>query len=135
MAVGKLLKLKRETLPRTKVYRTHIITVISRKSGHPLFFSSGLFPLPDSDSDSFPDGYIVLYRTFPTGSDSDSCTDSFPNGYYTHLRDGSPSQGQISVPIYYISIRGSESESKPVEKFCTVQESVSESQVPIRLRQ
>ena len=25
----------------------------------------------DSDSDSFPDGYIVLCRTFSTGSDSD----------------------------------------------------------------
>ena len=28
--------------------------------------------------------------------------DSFPNGYCVHVRDGSPSQGQISVPIPYI---------------------------------
>ena len=52
---------------------------------------------------------------------------SFPNGYCTHFRDGSLSQGQISVPIPYIWIRGSESESEPVEKSCTVQESESES--------
>ena len=31
----------------------------------------GIFPLPDSDSDSKPDGYIVLCITFSTGSDSD----------------------------------------------------------------
>ena len=45
----------------------------------------------DSDSDSFPDGYIVLCRTFSTGSDSDPCTESFLNGYCTHFRDRSPS--------------------------------------------
>ena len=38
-----------------------------------------------------------------------------------HPRDRSPSQ------FYYISIRGSESESKPVEKSCILQESESES--------
>ena len=52
----------------------------------------------------------------------------FPNGYCTHFRDGSLSQGQISIPITYISIRGSESESEPMEKSCIVQESVSESE-------
>ena len=52
----------------------------------------------------------------------------FPNGYYTHFRDGSPFQGQISIPITYILIRGSESESKPIEKSGIVQESVSESE-------
>ena len=31
-------------------------------------------------------------------------------------------------PFYYISIRGSESEPEPVEKFCIVQESVSVSE-------
>ena len=50
----------------------------------------------------------------------------FPNGYCTHFRDGSPSQGQISVPITYISIRGSESKSEQMEKSCIVQESESE---------
>ena len=64
------------------------------------------------------------------------CTDSklnqiqipFPDGYCTHFRDGSLSQGQISVPITYISVRGSVSESKPVEKSCIVQESMSVSE-------
>ena len=72
----------------------------------------------DSDSDSFPNGYIVLCRTFSTGSDLDldPCTESFSNGYCTHFRDRSPSQGQISIPIPNIWIRGSESESEPVEK-------------------
>ena len=36
----------------------------------------------------------------------------FPYGYCTYFRDGYLSQGQISVPITYISIRGSESESE-----------------------
>ena len=82
--------------------------------------SDGLFPPTETDSDwdSFPDGYIVLCRTFSTGldSDSDPCMESFLNGYCTHFWDRSPSQGQISVPIPYIWIRGSESESKPVGK-------------------
>ena len=51
---------------------------------------------------------------------------SFPNGYCTHFKDRSLFQGQISIPITYISIRGSESESEPMEKSCIVQESVSE---------
>ena len=84
--------------------------------------SNGLFPPmdsdSDSDSDSKPDGYIVLCRTFSTGLDLDldPCMESFPNGYCTHFRDGSLSQGQISIPIPYIGIGGSESESEPVEK-------------------
>ena len=85
----------------------------------------GLFPLPESDSDSKPYGYIVLYRSFSTAWTWTRIP--FPNGYCTYFRDGSPSQGQISIPITYISIRRSESESKPVEKFCIVQESLSES--------
>ena len=45
----------------------------------------GLFTLPDLDSDSDldskPDGYIVLYRNIHTGSDPDPdpCTESFPS--------------------------------------------------------
>ena len=83
----------------------------------------GLFPLPDSDSDSDskPYGYIVSLT-------STWIRIPFPNGYCTHFRGGSPSQGQISVPVTYISIRGSESESEPMEKYCIVQESVSESE-------
>ena len=75
--------------------------------------TDGLFPLtePDSDSDSKPYSYIVLCSSFST----------------THFREGSPSQGQISVPITYISIRGSESESEPVEKSYIVEEFESES--------
>ena len=51
-----------------------------------------------------------------------------PNGYCTHVRDRYLSQGQISNPITYILIRGSESESKPKGKSCIIQESVSESE-------
>ena len=58
----------------------------------------------DSDSDSKPYCNIVLCTFFSTGADSDldPCTDSFLNGYFTHFRGGSPSQGQISIPIPYI---------------------------------
>ena len=70
-----------------------------------------------------PSPMVTLYyaELFSTGSDSDSdpYLDGFLNGYCTHFRDGSPSQ------FYYMSTRGSVSESKPVEKFCIVQESVS----------
>ena len=64
---------------------------------------NGLFTLPDPDwdSDSKPDWYFVLCRSFYTGSDldQDPYLDGFPNGYCTQFRDGSPSQGQISTPI------------------------------------
>ena len=43
-------------------------------------------------------------------------------GTNLHPKDRSPSQ------FYYISIRGSECESEPVEKFCIVQESMSVSE-------
>ena len=67
----------------------------------------GLFTLLDSDSDSKPNGYIVLRRSFHIGSDPDPgldpdpdpYSDSFPNGYCTHFRDGCLFQGQISIPI------------------------------------
>ena len=54
----------------------------------------GLFPPTETETDSFPDGYIVLCRTFSTGSDPDTdpCMETFPDGYCTHFRDGSPSQ-------------------------------------------
>ena len=93
-----------------------------------LNMSNGLFTLPDSDSDSKPYGYIVLCRSFHIGSypHLDPCTESFPNCYCTHFRDRYLSWGQISVPIPYISIRGSESGSEPMWNFCIVQESESE---------
>ena len=81
---------------------------------------NGLFTLPDSDSDSDsdskPDGYIVLYRNIYIGSDldSDPCTESFPNHYCTYFGDRYLSRGQMSIPIPYISIRGSESGSEPM---------------------
>ena len=52
----------------------------------------------------------------------------FTNGYCTHFWDGSLSLGQIFVPITYILIRGSESESEPMENSCIVQASLSESE-------
>ena len=83
---------------------------------------------PDSDLDSKPDGYIVLCRNIHIGSDLDSdlCTESFPNHYCTQFRDRYLSWGQISIPIPYISIRGSESGSEPMSNFCIVQKSESE---------
>ena len=82
--------------------------------------ANGLFTLPDSDSDPDSDsksnGDIVLCRNIHIGSDPDPdpCTESFPNRYCTHFRDRYLSQGQISVPILYISIRESESVSEPM---------------------
>ena len=60
-----------------------------------------VFTLPGSVSDSKPDGYIVLYRSFHTDSDPDPdpSSDGFPNGYCTRFRDRSLSQGQMSIPI------------------------------------
>ena len=96
----------------------------------------GSFTLPDSDldsdsdSDSKPDGYIVLCRSFHIGSDPDldTCTESFLNRYCTHFKDRYLSQGQISIPIPYTSIGGSESGSEPMWNFCIVQESESKSE-------
>ena len=62
----------------------------------------------DPCTESFPDHYIVLCRTFSTGTEME--TETFPDGYCTHFRDRSPSQ------FYYILIRGLESISVPVEK-------------------
>ena len=59
----------------------------------------GLFPPTETDpcTESFPDRYIVLCRTFSTGTETE--TETFPDRYCKHFRDGSPSQGQISIPI------------------------------------
>ena len=60
--------------------------------------SNGLFPPTETETemetDSKPDGYIVLCRTFSTDSDldTDPCMETFPDGYCTHFRDRSPSQ-------------------------------------------
>ena len=61
----------------------------------------------DSDSDSKPYRYIVLCKTFSTGTDwdFDPCMDRFPNGYCTDFRDRSPSQGYESESI---SVGGNE---------------------------
>ena len=88
------------------------------------FNNYGLFPPTetemetDSQTDSKPDRYIVLCTTFSTGTEmeTETETETFPDGYCTHFKDGSPSQGQISIPIPYIWIRGLESVSVPVEK-------------------
>ena len=105
------------------------------KNGFRTSLHNDLFPLPDSDSDSdsdFPNPVATLYYAehVPNGQTWTRIWIwiPFPNGYYTHFRDGSPFQGQISIPITYILIRGSESESKPIEKSGIVQESVSESE-------
>ena len=92
--------------------------------------SYDFFPLPDSDSKTY--GYIVLCRTCFHCTDSDliQIQIPFPNGYCTHFTDGFPSQGQISVPITYISIRGSQSKSKPMEKSCIVQKFVAKNPRP-----
>ena len=56
----------------------------------------GLFPPTEreTETDSKPDRYIVLCRTFSTelDPDMDPCTETFPDGYCAHFRDGSPSQ-------------------------------------------
>ena len=100
--------------------------------------SYDFFTLPDSDLDLDSDldskhgGYIILCRACFHCTDLDLIQIRIPfrNGCCIHFRDGSPSQGQISVPITYISIRGSESKSKPMKKSCIVQEFVSKNPRP-----
>ena len=55
----------------------------------------------DPCTESFPDRYIVLCRTFSTGIEMETETEmeTFPDGYCTHFRGRSLSQGLISVPI------------------------------------
>ena len=71
-----------------------------------------------------PNGYTAPCTSFHIGLDPDldPYSDGFLNVYCAHFRDGCPSQ------FYYISIRGSESESEPMGNFCIVQESESESE-------
>ena len=67
----------------------------------------GLFPPTEMEMETdpcmenFPDRYIVLCRTFSTGTEMETEmeTETFPDGYCTHFRDGSLSQGQILIPI------------------------------------
>ena len=69
---------------------------------------NGLFPPTETEmeTDSFPNGYIVLCRTFSTGSDPDTdpCMETFPDGYCTHFRDGSPSQTSLHEIQLYLFI-------------------------------
>ena len=67
----------------------------------------GLFPPMETETEtdpcteSFPDHYIVLCRTFSTGTEMGTETEmeTFPDHYCTHFTDGSTSQEQISIPI------------------------------------
>ena len=69
-------------------------------------YANGLFPPTETETetdfqtDSKPNRYIVLCTTFSTGMEMEM--ETFPDGYCTHFRDGSLSQGQISIPIPYI---------------------------------
>ena len=87
---------------------------------------NGLFPPMETETDpcteSFPDHYIVLCRTFSTGTETE--TETFPGHYCTHFRDGSPSQGQISVPILLYFNKGIGIRLRTSAKTCIVQESV-----------
>ena len=67
----------------------HLLHLYTRCKRNPVFneivLANGLFTLPDLDSDSNSDskpyGYIVLFRTFHIGSDPDPdpYSDGFPN--------------------------------------------------------
>ena len=52
----------------------------------------------------------------------------FPNGYCTHFRDGSLSQGQISVPFHAFQSWDNSLDLNQWKKSCIVQESVSKSE-------
>ena len=72
--------------------------------------------------------HSIMQNIFPLTGTGTQIHIPFPNGYCAHCRDRSLFQGQISIPITYISIRGSESESELMEKYCIVQQSESESE-------
>ena len=79
----------------------------------------------DPCTESFPDHYIVLCRTFSTGTEMEMETETemetFPDGYCTHFRDRSPSQGQICVPILLYFNKGIEICLHTSGKTCLVQ--------------
>ena len=83
----------------------------------------GLFPPTETETDpcteSFPDRYIVLCRTFSTGTEIE--TETFPDSYCTHFRDRSPSQGQISVAILLYFNKGIGIRLQTSGKTCLVQ--------------
>ena len=74
-------------------------------------------------TESFPDCYIVLCRTFSTGTEMEMETEieTFPDCYCTHFRDGSLSQGQISVPILLYFNKGIGIRPRTSGKTCLVQ--------------
>ena len=92
-----------------------------------LFSSYGLFPPMEMETetdpctDSFPDRYIVLCRTFSTGTEMETETETFPDGYCTHFRDGSPSLEQISVPVLLYFNKGIGIRLHTSGKTCLVQ--------------
>ena len=51
----------------------------------------------DPCTESFPDRYILLCRTFSTGTEmeTETETETFPDGYCTHFRDRSPSPSPL----------------------------------------
>ena len=75
----------------------------------------------DPCMESFPDRYIVLCRTFSTGTETEMETETFPDGYCTHFRDRSLSQGQISVPILLYFNKGIGIHLHTSGKTCLVQ--------------
>ena len=93
-----------------------------------ILFCNGSFPLTEAEmgtdtcTECFPDHYIVLCRTFSTGTEMemDPFMETFPDHYCTHFRDGSPSQGQISVRILLYFNKGIGIRLCTSEKTCLV---------------
>ena len=76
-----------------------LIVQICTPPFHGLFPPTEMETETDPCTESFPDRYIVLCRTFSTGTETEMETETFPDSYCTHFRDRSLSQGQISIPI------------------------------------
>ena len=108
---------------------------MSLGEGFIFFHANGLFPPTETETETetemdpctetFPDHYIVLWRTFSTGmemeKETETETETFPDGYCTHFRDRSPSQGQISVPILLYFNKGIGIRLCTSGKICLVQ--------------
>ena len=75
----------------------------------------------DPCAESFPDHHIVLCRTFSTGMEMKTEMETFPDHYCTHFRDGSLSQGQISIPILLYFNKGIGICLRTSRKTCLVQ--------------